>query len=248
MSANPQSRVVVVTGAASGIGEAIAVAFGEASDRVYLLDVDDDGAARVAGSIEGANAIHCDVTAEDSVSDAMGAIERDVDRIDVLVNNAGGFPAQRNLEDTTLEEWNAILELNLTSVFLMTRAALPLLRSSDAGKIVNVGSLAGQTANYRTAPPYAAAKAGVHSLTRVTAFELAAEGITANAVSPSAVMTDRIAGLRDEAERQATAATIPLARYQSPRELAEWVVFLASPEAGFMTGQTLSVNGGRFMQ
>jgi NAD(P)-dependent dehydrogenase (short-subunit alcohol dehydrogenase family) len=240
--------VVVVTGAASGIGEAIALAFGESSDRVYLFDVDDVGATRVAGAIEGAQAVHCDVTSEGSVSDAMGVIEREIGRIDVLVNNAGGFPAQRNLEDTSLEEWNAIVALNLTSVFLMTRAALPLLRRSDSGRIVNLGSLAGQTANYRTAPPYAAAKAGVHSLTRVSAFELAAEGITVNAVSPSAVMTDRIAQLRDEAEREATAATIPLGRYQSPTELAEWVVFLASSEAGFMTGQTLSVNGGRFMQ
>ncbi|MDH3399048.1 MAG: SDR family oxidoreductase, partial [Acidimicrobiia bacterium] len=168
-------------------------------------------------------------------------------RVDVLVNNAGGFPTQRNLEDTSLEEWRQIIDLNLTSVFLITRAAVPLLRRSGAGRIVNLGSLAGQVANYRTAPPYAAAKAGVHALTRVLAWELAPEGITVNALSPSAVMTERIEQLRGEAERQATAASIPLGRYQNPEEIARWVLFLASADAGFMTGQTVSVNGGRFM-
>jgi 3-oxoacyl-[acyl-carrier protein] reductase len=240
-------RVVVVTGAATGIGEAAAAAFGDAGAKVYLIDVDTKRGPTAASKIAGATFIPCDLTSEDQVEGAAGQVGGEAGRIDVLVNNAGGFGTARSIEDTTLEEWKQVIDVNLTSVFLMTRAALPLLRRSDGGRIVNLGSLAGQTAGWRTAPPYVAAKAGVHALTRVMATELAAEGITVNALAPSAVLTERIEQLRDEAELKATAATIPLGRYQSPEELAHWVLFLASPEAGFMTGQTVSVNGGRFM-
>ena len=247
MSRRDPDRIVVVTGAATGIGRATALAFGAEGAFVYLLDIDAESGSEAAGHIEHSLFISCDVTSEQDVADAFGLIGEQSQRVDVLVNNAGGFPTQRNLEDTSLEEWRQIVDLNLTSVFLITRAAVPLLRRSGAGSIVNLGSLAGQVANYRTAPPYAAAKAGVHALTRVLAWELAPEGITVNALSPSAVMTERIEQLRDEAERQATAASIPLGRYQNPEEIAGWVLFLASEEAGFMTGQTVSVNGGRFM-
>lgn len=240
-------RVVVVTGAAVGIGRATAMSFGELGDTVYVVDIDAEKGAETAGLIQSARFIQCDVTVPEHVTEAMASIAEESGRIDVLVNNAGGFAAQRDIENTPVEEWRQVVDLNLSSVFLVTQAALPLVRQSDAGRIINIGSLAGQLTSYRTAPAYAAAKAGVHGLTRVMATELASDGITVNALAPSAVVTERIENLRSEAERQATVASIPLGRYQTPEEVASWVVFIASPEAGFMTGQTVSVNGGRFM-
>lgn len=247
MSAGHEGRVVVVTGAAAGIGRAAAAAFAGAGARVYLVDVDASGGKLAAGAIPGSVFLHCDLTVEPEVSAVIDEVERGVGRIDTLVNNAGGFPIARGIEDTTLEEWHRTIDDNLTSVFLMTRAAVPLLRRSEAARIVNLGSLAGQTAGWQTAPPYVAAKAAVHGLTRALAAELAPDRITVNALAPSAVLTERIERLRDPAELEETAASIPLGRYQSPEELAAWILFLGSPEAGFMTGQTVSVNGGRFM-
>ena len=130
MSRRDPDRIVVVTGAATGIGRATALAFGAEGAFVYLLDIDAESGSEAAGHIEHSLFISCDVTSEQDVADAFGLIGEQSQRVDVLVNNAGGFPTQRNLEDTSLEEWRQIVDLNLTSVFLITRAAVPLLRRS----------------------------------------------------------------------------------------------------------------------
>ena len=238
-------RVVAVTGAATGIGHATAEQFAKAGASVFLLDVD-DGAGGEAVAASGTY-LHCDVTSRDDINNAFARIEADHGRLDVLVNNAGGFGVQRTTEELEPHEWQRLLDLNLTSVFLVSRRATSLLRASDKGRIITMGSLAGLVSSYKASPGYAAAKAGVHALTRVLAHELARDGITVNAIAPSAVLTERIRQLRDEAERADTARSIPLGRYQVPEELAAWVLFLSSVEAGFMTGQTISVNGGRHM-
>ncbi|MDP3983412.1 MAG: SDR family NAD(P)-dependent oxidoreductase [Acidimicrobiia bacterium] len=240
-------RVAAVTGGATGIGAAVVAKFARARARVYSLDIDQTAGESTTNVLEGAVFIHCDVTDPTAVDAAFQWIAGDSGRLDILVNNAGGFSAQRSTEELPLEEWQRVIDLNLTSLFLTSRAAIPLLRASSTGRIVNIGSLAGQTAGYTTSPPYAAAKAAVHALSRVMAHELAPDGITVNTIAPSAVMTERIHQIRDQAERDATAKSIPLGRYQTPDELAAWVLFLASREAGYLTGQTIAVNGGRFM-
>jgi len=245
LSFDYRGHVVAVTGAATGIGRATAGAFAEAGATVFLLDIDDAAGHEAAAGT--GHFIRCDVTSSDDIDAAFARIGAEHGHLHVLVNNAGGFWVQRTTEDLPLDEWYRVVDLNLNSVFLTSRRAASLLRASDHGRIINIGSLAGQVASYTTAPAYAAAKAGVHALTRVMASELAPAGVTVNAIAPSAVLTERIRQVRDEQERAATARSIPLGRYQDTVEVAWWVLFLASNEAGFVTGQTISVNGGRHM-
>ncbi len=244
-------RVVAVSGAATGIGRATAESFAAAGAATFLLDVDEENgeaaASRILAGGGRARFLRCDVTDPEAVAASFRAIAEEHGRLDVLVNNAGGFWVQRTTEDLPVDEWHRVIDLNLTAVFLVSREAIPLLRGSRAGRIINIGSLAGQTAIYRSSPSYSAAKAGVHALSRVMAYELAGDGITVNAVAPSAVLTERVKQVRGPEEREETARSIPLGRYSEPAELAAWMLFLASDEAGYLTGQTIAVNGGRFM-
>jgi 3-oxoacyl-[acyl-carrier protein] reductase len=239
-------RVVVITGSAAGMGERAVTAFTEAGAQVFGLDVDADAGRR---SAEGAGAtfMECDVTDRSRVVEVFADIGSEAGRLDVLVNNAGGFWHQHTTESLPEEEWDRVIDLNLKGVFLCSQEAIPLLRRSQAGRIITVSSLAGQTAVYRSSPPYAAAKAGVLALSRVLAYELAEAGITANAIAPSAVLTERIKEVRGPEERAATEATIPLGHYGEVDDIVHWMMFLASDEASYMTGQTVTVNGGRFM-
>ena len=239
-------RVVAVTGSASGMGAHAVGAFAAAGAEVYALDIDESRGAAVAADA-GARFLHCDVTDAASVAAAFDQIANDGGRLDVLINNAGGFWHQHTTETLPESEWDAVVDLNLKGVFLCARRAMPLLRRSTAGRIITLSSLAGQTAVYRSSPAYAAAKAGVLALSRVFAYELAADGVTSNAIAPSAVMTDRVREVRGPDERARTEASIPLGRYGTTGEIVNWMLFLASDEAAYMTGQTVTVNGGRLM-
>lgn len=239
-------RVVAITGSAIGMGEGAVATFAEAGATVYGLDIDVERGTAVAERT-GTTFIDCDITSSGHVAEAFRTIETNHGRLDVLINNAGGFWEQNTTETLSEEEWDRVIALNLKAVFLAAKSAIPLLRKSTAGRIITIASLAGQTAMYRSSPPYAAAKAGVLSLARVLAYELADAGITSNAISPSAVLTDRIKVVRSEAERSQTETTIPLGRYGQVEDLVSWMMFLASEESGYMTGETINVNGGRFM-
>jgi NAD(P)-dependent dehydrogenase (short-subunit alcohol dehydrogenase family) len=246
-----ESRVAIVTGAAKGIGAVTAEAFAREGARVAALDVDGAGldASLAAMTARGADVLgmKTDVTSETDVQSAVDRILSRWGRIDVLVNNAGGFAAMRALEDTSEAEWDAILRSNLTSAFLASRAVLPAMKRQRAGRIVNLASVVARGGAVRVPAHYAAAKAGVIALTRMLALEVAETGITVNAVAPGTTATDRVLAARTPEETARVAAAIPLGRLGRPAEIADAILFLASDAAQFMTGAVIDVNGGQEM-
>jgi 3-oxoacyl-[acyl-carrier protein] reductase len=246
-----ERRVAIVTGAARGIGAVTVGAFAREGARVAALDVDGAGldASVAALTARGADVVglKTDVT---SATDLQAAVQRVLtrwDRVDVLVNNAGGFAAMRALEDTSEAEWDAILRSNLTSAFLASKAVLPTMKRQRAGRIVNLASVVARGGAVRVPAHYAAAKAGVIALTRMLALEVAADGITVNAVAPGTTATDRVLAARTPEETARVAAAIPLGRLGQPAEIADAILFLASDAAQFVTGAVLDVNGGQEM-
>jgi 3-oxoacyl-[acyl-carrier protein] reductase len=242
-------QVAVITGAAVGIGKGAAEAFAGAGARAYLLDIDDEKCEKTAEGIRGqggeASFIHCDITDSKSVQETFGRIVSEAGRIDILLNNAGGFKTQLTTAETAEEEWDQVIDRNLKGLFLCSRAAIPTFIKQKSGRIINMGSVAGLASMTRSSPPYAAAKAGVHAMTRVMAFELGEHNITVNAVAPGTTATDRVVALRSPEQMKQIGAMSPLGRIGEVEDMVGWILFLASPEAGYFTGQTVSVNGGR---
>lgn len=243
-------QVAVVTGGCHGIGWGAAEAFAAAGAHAVLIDIDDAaGEAGVETIRSGggkATYQHCDVTNSAEVNATFEAIVGEQGRIDVLVNSAGGFFEKLRIDETSDEEWQRILGLNLTSTFYCMRAAVPVFKRQGSGSIINIGSLAGLTAAYAS-PPYSAAKSGVHSLSRVAALELAPHGVTVNTLAPGTTSTGRVDALHGAQGMEQIAAGTPLGRVGEVGDIASWALFLASPEARYVTGQTINIDGGRLM-
>ncbi|MBU6257667.1 MAG: SDR family oxidoreductase [Burkholderiales bacterium] len=244
-------KVALISGAASGIGLATALRFAGEGAAVVLADRDDAGLERALAQMpgEGHVAQHLDVTVEADWVAAMAAIDSGPGRLDVLFNNAG-FGRFRSIVETTLEEWRSIIAVNLDSVFLGTKHALPLLAKSGRGAIVNMSSMRGLRAG-ANAGSYCAAKAGVHLFTKVTALECAAagNGVRANSVHPGHIETPLTAAAYANPElAQRFIGHTPLARFGRAAEIADAVLFLASDESSYMTGAELVVDGGVLAQ
>jgi NAD(P)-dependent dehydrogenase (short-subunit alcohol dehydrogenase family) len=238
-------KVVLVTGAARGIGLATAARFLEDGWRVAMLDILGDtlrAAVDALGSAEDTLALEADVADAVAVRVAVERTHQRFGRIDALVNNAG-IAVFKPMLDVTLEEWQRVLDVNLTGPFLMTQAVAPLMRDQGGGAIVNITSISGLRAStLRVA--YGTSKAGLAHLTKQQAAELGEYGIRVNAVAPGPVDTDMAKAVHTPAIRADYHDHIPLNRYGLEAELAHTISFLCSDQAAYITGQVLAVDGG----
>jgi 3-oxoacyl-[acyl-carrier protein] reductase len=246
-----QGKVALVTGASRGIGRAIAVALGRRGAKVIINYASREDAAREAAkAVEEAGGTAAisgfDVANGSAVTDAIKAIGKEHGGLDILVNNAG-VAVNGLLMRFTDEQWAKSINTNLGGAFNCTRAAATLLlKAKDSGRIINITSVVGEMGNGGQAA-YAASKAGLIGLTMSTAKELASRGVTCNAVAPGFIETDMTAEHLPEAQRAKLVEQIPLGRIGRSEDVADAVAFLAGPEAAYITGQVIRVNGGLLM-
>jgi len=247
-SANLEGQVALVTGASRGIGQAIALALGQAGATVIGTATSDKGAQAIsdylaAASIKGGG-MKLNVTDAAEVDAVIAAISAQFGDIGILVNNAG-ITRDNLLMRMKDEEWDDILATNLTSVFRLSRAVLRAMMKARGGRIISIASVVGSMGNAGQTN-YSAAKAGIMGFTKSLAREVGSRNITVNCVAPGFIDTDMTRAL-PEAQRQALLAHIPLGRLGSAEDIAAAVTFLASPAAGYISGTTLHVNGGMYM-
>jgi NAD(P)-dependent dehydrogenase (short-subunit alcohol dehydrogenase family) len=251
MAGMMDGKVALVTGGASGLGRACAVALGAAGASVLVADVDRDGGAETVSLVDGpAEFVATDVTDPDAVAAMVGrAVER-FGRLDAAVNNAGTTGAGTPVADHSLEDWNRTLALNLTGVFLCMKHEIPaMLASGDGGSIVNMSSGAGLV-GFPGLPAYVASKHGVVGLTRAAALEYVAAGIRVNAVCPGSTRTPMLEAFMggDPTIERMMEKAAPIGRLGRPEEIAEAVVWLCSDAASFVVGHAMAVDGGAVAQ
>ena len=251
MSSRLKNKVAIITGAAKGQGEFEARLFASEGATVVLCDIDVEACGKTAEEISssGGSAVSMtlDVTSEPNW---IGVIEQTVEffgKLDILVNNAGIY-SRVPIENASVEEFVHILEVNLRGVFLGTKHAIPAMRTSGGGSIINISSTAGIVGNVGSGA-YGASKGGVRSFTKYTAIQHASEGIRANSVHPGPIDTDMISDNLSTAEgRKSTESRIPMGRVGSIEDVAMGVLFLATDESSYMTGSELVIDGGMTAQ
>lgn len=244
-----QGKTAIVTGAASGFGEGIAQTFAREGAKVVVLDLNGEGARKVAKAIgNGAIAVTCDVTSATDIANAVAEGIKFGGKIDIVVNNAGWSHKNSPLMDVPEEEFDKVYAINVKSIFHMTRAIVPHFRTQGGGVIINIGS----TAGIRPRPGltwYNSTKGAVNLMSRSMAVELAPDRIRVNCVAPvmgATALLGQFMGVPDTPENRAKfVSTIPMGRMSTPRDIANACLYLASDEADFITGVVLEVDGGR---
>lgn len=252
MGTQLDGHVAVVTGAAMGIGRAIALTLAARGARVACWDIAGDEARATAGAIGGvgALAVEVDVTASDQVKRAAQETVEALGTVDILVNVAGGsLGAARGIDGLTEEQWDRVIELNLRAPFLTCKAFAGGMKAKGWGRIVNIASGAGRSHSRSRIIPYAAAKAGLLGLTRQLAVDLAPHGVNVNAVSPGAIASVPNSQWKQmpESAQEAVLSTVASGRFGESEEIAGAVAFMVSDDASYVVGQTLSVDGGHWM-
>lgn len=237
-------RVALVTGGTRGIGEAISTRLKEAGYTVAANYAGNDEAAQSFKSKYGIDIYKFDVSSFDACTEAVAKITSELGPIEILVNNAG-ITRDGTIHKMTKENWRAVLDTNLGSCFNLSRNVIDNMRANNFGRIVNIGSINGQAGQYGQVN-YAAAKSGIHGFTKALAQEGASKGITVNAIAPGYIATDMVRAVPEKVLEKIV-AKIPVGRLGEADEIARAVEFLVSDNAGFITGSTLSVNGGQHM-
>ena len=239
------ARVALVTGGTRGIGHAISVALKAAGCKVAANYGGNDEAAQAFQKETGIPVFKFDVGDFKQCQDAVKKIEAEVGPIDILVNNAG-ITRDATLHKMTPEQWSAVIRTNLDSVFNMTRNVIDGMRARNFGRVISISSINGQKGQFGQAN-YSAAKAGLIGFTKAVAQENAAKGITVNAIAPGYIGTEMVKAVPEEVLKTKILPHIPVGRLGEPEEIAAAVVFLAADNSGFVTGSTLTVNGGQYM-
>jgi len=238
------ARVAIVTGGTRGIGEAICLALQEAGVTVIANYGGDDKKAAEFTARTGIESIKWNVADHQACLDAVAKIEAEHGQVDIIVNNAG-ITRDGTLLKMTYEMWDEVIRVNLGGCFNMAKAAFPGMRARKFGRIVNIGSINGQAGQYGQVN-YAAAKSGIHGFTKALAQEGAKFNVTVNAIAPGYIDTDMVAAVPADVLEKIV-AKIPAGRLGQASEIARGVVFLTGDTAGFVTGSTLSINGGQHM-
>ncbi|WP_375422367.1 acetoacetyl-CoA reductase [uncultured Sphingomonas sp.] len=238
------ARVAIVTGGTRGIGEAISLALHEAGMTVAANYAGNDERAKAFTDRTGIRAFKWDVADYDACQAGCVQVAAELGPIDVVVNNAG-ITRDGTIMKLTYEAWKEVIDTNLGGCFNMAKATFPGMRERKWGRIVNIGSINGQAGQYGQVN-YAAAKSGIHGFTKALAQEGAKTGVTVNAIAPGYIDTDMVAAVPADVLEKIV-AKIPVGRLGQASEIARGVAFLCSEEAGFVTGSTLSINGGQHM-
>ena len=243
-----QDKVALISGGARGMGAVEARLFAKEGAKVTIGDVLEDEGRKLEAEIQAAGGealfVRLDVTREADWQQAVEATVTRFGKLDVLVNNAG-ISGRGRVEDTSIEEWNRVMEVNATGVFLGSKLAIPAMRRSGGGSIINISSQLGLVGTYHSSPQYQASKGAVRLLTKATAIQYAGEGIRANSVHPGPIVTPMTEAARADPERYTLMLSrIPLGCYGQPEDVAYGVLYLASDESRWVTGSELVIDGG----